>query len=498
MSEKRIDAGELSERERELIERVDDKKEELIDLLSQLISIDSRTVDPSKYTNLEDIFMHVKHFMEACGATTQFINCPHDHDDPDKGKPWYNLLGWIGKREGGHILQFNGHLDVVPFEESKWKDGLHPLKPVVLNDRVYGRGAADMKGGLASQMMAFKILAESDIKMHGCLQMWFVPDEEINGDHGAQFMAKEHKEMVNAGGTVISEPTGQPPVISPAIILGEKGHKWLRFTMHGSSGHGSMPKPKSNAIQKATRFISSIKKLKLPKVKPPLTIWNMLRGVLSRFTLRQLIKAARSPGDDEPDPYNEDGIGISNFFKTTISFTGIKAGKKVNVIPDTCEFCVDIRVLPGVTTQDVFDSLARYCMKLGYRLELPEGYENIQEGNRKVRDRPVDMELEIISCTNGTFVEPDRSFTKMLAKAFEDVYRVRAVYFFAPGSTDAVHMREQGIQDVVVFGPTGSRTHDSNEYVEIEHLVKTCKVYLLLAYRMLCKDTKNVPDSPTL
>nr|MDO8086537.1 M20/M25/M40 family metallo-hydrolase [Candidatus Sigynarchaeum springense] len=104
-------------------------------------------------------------------------------------------------------------------------------------------------------------------------------------------------------------------------------------------------------------------------------------------------------------------------------------------------------------------------------------------------EHPFDVELSVISSTPGTFEDPNRPFSQLLSEAFEDVYHVKAVHFFAPGSSDAVFFRGGGIKDVVLFGPTGGHMHDANEFVDIGDLVRTCKVYLLVAYRMLCKTT---------
>ena len=91
------------------------------------------------------------------------------------------------------------------------------------------------------------------------------------------------------------------------------------------------------------------------------------------------------------------------------------------------------------------------------------------------------------AATPGTIEDPRQPFTVLLDEAFEDVYHVKAVHFFAPGSSDAVFFRSAGLHDIILFGPTGGHAHDINEFVEIDALVKMCKVYLLVAYRMLCK-----------
>jgi acetylornithine deacetylase/succinyl-diaminopimelate desuccinylase-like protein len=481
--EKIIAARPLSEAEKAVVDLVDKHKDEIVDLLKKLIAIDSRVINLETFSDQAPIFSFIEDFMKNAGATCNYYRKPHPHAPAGSEQSWPSLIAAIGE-PGGKTLQYCGHVDVVPFSLDGWAS--NPLVPIEKNGKIYGRGSADMKGGVASQMMAFKIIATAGLPLKGRLQMLFLPDEEMNGDYGSQFMVREHKALVDAP-TIIGEPTGQPPIKSPAIIIGEKGHAWLTLKFIGASGHGSMPKPRSNAINKANRFISNKARMKLPKVKPPLSLANMLGGLLSRFSLKTLLSLLRAPSAEAPDPYNEDGVGIGNFFKTTISFNQIHAGSRVNVIPSTCSMEIDIRVLPGITIQQILDSIVDYCTKLGFRIKLPAGFTNKQEASRKFIDRPVDVELAIISSTPGTFEDPRKPFTLLLDQAFEAIYHVKAVHFFAPGSSDAVFFRSAGINDIILFGPSGGHSHDANEFVEVDELIKTCKVNLLAAYRMLCK-----------
>jgi succinyl-diaminopimelate desuccinylase len=490
VSEKIIPARPLSEVESSLVARVDEQAREIVELLKKLVAIDSRVINLETFSDQSPIFAFIEDFMKQAGATCERYYCPHPHAPPGSSQAWPSLLASVGER-GGKVLQFCGHADIVPFTADAW--ATDPLVPVEKAGKIYGRGSSDMKGGVASQMMAFKILANAGIPLKGRLQMLFFPDEEMNGDYGSQFMVREHKALVSAP-TIIGEPTGQPPIKSPAIIIGEKGHAWLKLKFFGASGHGSMPKPRSNAINKANRFIASQSAMKLPKVKPPLSLRKMLGSLLGRFSFGSLLALIRAPPSETPDPYNKDGLGIGNFFKSTISFNQIHAGTKVNVIPSTCEMEIDIRMLPGITLQQVLDSIVNYCTELGFIIRLPSGYRNHQEVAWKERweafllEHPVDVELAIISSTLGTFEDPSRPFTALLSEAFEDVYHVKAIQFFAPGSSDAVFFRSAGLNDIILFGPTGGHAHDANEFVEIDELIKTCKVYTLAAYRMLCKD----------
>src|SRR6056297_667825 len=338
MSEKIIEANPLNETETKICEMVEAEKDTLVNLLMDLIKIDSRSYSIERFSNMSKIFDFAEKFMNEVGYKTQMYKAPHLLKDENIGKKeWPNLIAYIegdlaeSKKQKKKTLQLNGHLDVVPFMENKWDEGTGPLKQMIKNGLVYGRGACDMKGGMASQMVACKIFKKLGIPFSGKLQLWCIPDEELDGIYGAQYMCKNHSEVVNADATIIAEPSGQPPVKSPAIVVGEKGHKWLKFNVYGASGHGSMPKPKSNAINKAVRFINKSNKWKLPKVKSPIGLWDLVKALFSRFSLGELIKALKSVGDEEPDPYMEDGLPIKHFFNTSVSFTMIEGGSKTNV-----------------------------------------------------------------------------------------------------------------------------------------------------------------------
>ncbi|MHA1338422.1 MAG: M20 family metallopeptidase [Promethearchaeota archaeon] len=482
----------LTDEEKKLLELVDKEKDNIIDLLKKLIEIDSRTYDSTIYSDLNQIFNFVENYLSNYGFQIKKYYAPHKdksgkiHED----KKWPNLICVYNGNEGeeGKILQLNGHLDVVPFTEENWKEGTHPLKPTEMDGRLYGRGSVDMKSGVACAISAMRIFKQAAIDFKGKLQLWLVPDEEIDGHYGARFMVKNHFDGVNADATIIGESTGQPPIQSPVIIIGEKGMQWLRLIFKGASGHGSMPKKRSNSINKVNRFIANIKKLKLPKVKSPISPFYVLKSLLSRYKIKDLFKIVKQAAEEEPDPFDEDGVSLSAFFNSTLSFNMIKAGEKVNVIPDTCELCLDFRVLPGITTQDIFDSLADYATKLRFRIEFPEGYKNKQKYSKKfkkIKDRPIDIQVEIITSHASTFEDPNSPPCQLMKKTFETIYRKNAIFFFAPGGTDATHMRNSGMKNCIVFGPSGFNAHSSNENVIIDDVINVTKTYLLYIYRFL-------------
>jgi succinyl-diaminopimelate desuccinylase len=172
-------------------------------------------------------------------------------------------------------------------------------------------------------------------------------------------------------------------------------------------------------------------------------------------------------------------------FKTTFSFNQINAGVKTNVIPDTCELEVDFRTMPGLKSQELIDAIAKYCSSLGYKIEFPEQFINLQHKQRKFKDKPTDITMSIITIGEGSSTDPNSEFGQILTQSFEAVYEVSPIYSYATGFSDAGNMREAGMKDIFIIGPGGSRAHNANEYADIHTLKDITKLYLLVAYRYL-------------
>ena len=232
------------------------------------------------------------------------------------------------------------------------------------------------------------------------------------------------------------------------ITIGEKGPHWLKFTFYGVAGHGSVPKQKSNALNKAARFIANSRRsFKIPDRKLPVNTFTLLRSFLERYTLPDLVKLM-SRKVANPNPLEKDKRKMGMAFKTTYSFDRIQAGQKVNIVPDLCELDVDFRVLPGLSAQELFDAIADYCTKLGYKVDLPEGYQNKQQASGRFADEPVDIRVSVITIGEGFLIDKDTQFGKVLAQAFEAVYQTKPVYTFSSGFSDGGNMLSGGMTDV--------------------------------------------------
>lgn len=197
----------------------------------------------------------------------------------------------IASRGVGGLL-LSGHLDTVPVGDS-WSMG----QGETLGDILYGRGAADMKGGCAAILLAAAEISKADIP----LSIAFTTDEETTM-LGADLLSKE-KEISSARAIVVCEPT------SLRIGLREKGLLQLRLATSGRSAHAAMPQQGENAIHKM--------------------LWALAR-------LQPLSR----------------NIDVAATDRMTLNVDSIRGGVKVNVIPDRCEAEIDIRTPPNMKTDE--------------------------------------------------------------------------------------------------------------------------------------------------
>ena len=202
-------------------------------------------------------------------------------------------------------LLFNGHIDVVPPGEVPWKHP--PFGAVIEGGRLYGRGTADMKGGLAAMLIAFEMLARGGRKLRGDLIFSAVTDEEL-GATGSRRLVTDGL-LHGVGGVVIGEPTGFKAYIA------QKGLCWLDLETTGLTAHGSMPHLGHNAI---------------------LDMHTLLAEVLA------------IPLREGTDPGNG---------RATLNVGMIHGGVGPNVVPDLCRVSLDFRLPPGVGEEELMSNI---------------------------------------------------------------------------------------------------------------------------------------------
>ena len=251
-------------------------------------------------------------------------------------------------------LLLMGHTDVVPVNPSGWSRD--PFGGELIDGIVWGRGAVDMLNLTSTMAVATRDLARSGWKPRGTLIYLAVADEEAGGHYGAGHLVEREPDAVRctyvlteSGGVPIPTPSG--PILRASV--GEKGGNWRTLVVNGTPGHGSRPFRTDNALVTAARVVARIADYR-PKAK----ILDVWRQYVTALGLDPEVTAALTDENRVWDAALKlDNLTVAReahaCTHTTFSPNVVRGGSKVNVIPDRIEIQVDIRALPGTTSEDV-------------------------------------------------------------------------------------------------------------------------------------------------
>jgi succinyl-diaminopimelate desuccinylase len=210
------------------------------------------------------------------------------------------------KGEGGGQLVFCGHMDTVRPGEQPWT--YPPFSGKIVGDKLYGRGASDMKSGLAAMYLAVESLFKEGKKLSKDIVFLATAGEEVDSCGARQYL--EDHQMENVEALVIGEPTNEK------VVVGHKGALWIEIVTVGKTAHGSMPEKGINAVESM----------------------NKVMDVLG--SLKEKWKISAEPLGD-----------------SSLAVTKINGGVQTNVIPDRCSMHVDIRSVPPQSHEQLLSEL---------------------------------------------------------------------------------------------------------------------------------------------
>jgi acetylornithine deacetylase len=251
-------------REAVVLHAIDEHRDDLVSLASDLIAFDTtarRFDEPPRQEAALQSF--VARRLEAIGAEVDLWEpAPEDlaaHPQVPTGLPFEGrpqLIARLSGESNARSLLFNGHIDVVPADPvGRWTSD--PFAPEVRNDRLYGRGAVDMKGGVAAMVFALEILAGLGIRTPQAILVNTVTDEESCGAGTLASLAHG----LRATAAVVPEPSNL------AVVTACRGILNLTVTVSGRSGHATMRQPDwraggaVNAIDKAAIVLVALERL---------------------------------------------------------------------------------------------------------------------------------------------------------------------------------------------------------------------------------------------
>lgn len=361
------------------------RKKELVDLTTRLVQLP--TENPPG--NEKAAAQFLKPLLSMMGFRVKILLSPQGR---------WNLIAERRWGKDGRTLIFNGHLDVVPAgDPSQWK--YPPFQGKLHKGRIYGRGASDMKSGIASFIHALSMIDRSKIHLHqGAVILHLVSDEESHGHQGMGFLTRT--EGIRGDAALVGEPSDLHPVIA------HKGALWLRISTLGKSAHSARPHLGVNAIEKMTKLIHQINLIPMKQEHP-------LLG------------------------------------KPTLSIGTIRGGTKINIIPDCCEIELDRRMLPAERKEEVLkeikkklDTVELQDPLLQYRMEEIDFAE---PSEIDPEEEIAKIGVEAIRKVMGK-KPPLRAFSGFTDSRFYINQCRIPTLILGPGDTNQIHTRDESVE----------------------------------------------------
>ena len=381
------------------------------ELLQKLIQFD--TTNPPG--NERECVLYINGLLQDAGIETTILA---------KEENRLNLIARIKGNGSAPPLLMQGHVDVVTTAGQQWEHD--PFGGELIDGYVWGRGALDMKGGVAMMVAAFMRAKVEEATLPGDVILTILADEENSGIYGAKFLVEEHPEQFTGVKYALGEFGGFNMSIAGKrfypIMVAEKQICWLKLIVRGPGGHGSMVMHEG-AMARLGTLLQKLDHTRLP-VHITQVSRMMLEGMANMvsFPTRSVLRLLLNPAmtDRIIDVLGEQGKTFDPLLHNTVNATIVHGGHKVNVIPSEIELQLDGRLLPGFTPDDMIAEL-----------------------------RPIvgsDIEIDVVEFDPGP-PEPDMGMFEMLGSILKeaDPEGIPAP-FIIPGVTDARFFAQLGIQ----------------------------------------------------
>jgi len=402
---------------------VENRRDQLVDLTRSLIRFPTINPPGDAYRPCAEF---IARYMHGLGFQCQLLTA---EGEPGHSK-LYPRTNVICRREGkraGATVHFNGHIDVVETGQG-WS--VDPFVGVVADGKVFGRGACDMKGGLAAAIIAADAFIATIPDFPGAIEISGTVDEESGGFAGVGFLARQgYFSPPRVDHVIIPEPLNKD-----RVCLGHRGVWWAEIETHGQIAHGSMPFLGDCAIRHMSAFIEALET----------TIYPTLNRRQTRM------------------PVVPDGAR-----RSTLNLNGIHGGQAEGFdglpspnVADSCRMTIDRRFLIEETLDDVKSEVIAVLDQM-----------------KSTRPR-FDYQIRDIMEVLPLMTEPDAPVASAVAAAIRDVLHTDAQFVVSPGTYDQKHISRIGhLHDCVAYGPgILDLAHQPDEWIGIEDMVQSATV----------------------
>ena len=406
--------------------RIFDARDLLVELTQALIQVPTLNPPGLDYAAICDV---LEDWLKPHGFDIKRVRAVGALGDSDKYPRW-NLIARHEGRNSGECVHFNSHTDVVSVGEG-WS--VDPFEGIVKDGRVYGRGACDMKGGLAASMIAAVCFVAEHPEYNGSIEISGTCDEESGGFGGVAYLAeKGWFDPSRVQHVIIPEPLNKD-----RICLGHRGVLWTEIETHGHIAHGSMPFLGDCAVRHMGAVIEAFEDTLIPRLQQRRTAMPVVPDGARQSTLN--INSIHG-GQEEP----EEG------------YTGLPSA----LVPDRCRMVVDRRFLIEEDLEAV-------------RAELHDILENVKQDRDKF-----DYRVREMFSVLPTMTERDAPVVTAVAGAIKARLGTDPDYVVSPGTYDQKHIDRIGrLHNCIAYGPgILDLAHQPDEYVGIQDMIDSAQV----------------------
>jgi succinyl-diaminopimelate desuccinylase len=389
------------------------REDEIAALLADLVAIPTENPPGKNYRACVDLLeTHLRQVGLDCQRLGPSVARNDAEDSPE------SLLATHGS--GERALYFHGHYDVVPSQTSG------QFQPMRKEHFLFGRGSADMKGGIVAMLYAIRALKQIGMDLKDRIGLMLVPNEETGGAGGTSWLARQGLLGRDGIGMLLAEPT------SGVVWNANRGAISLRIRVFGKSAHVGLQHQGANAFERMHRVVEQLIPLK-KEVEQRKTRWK---------------------------------VGAEQMRNSILMLGGMSGGgANFNVVPEQCWFTIDRRINPEENLEEekahLLDVLEQ-CKKEGIPLE----WDVLQDGR-------------------SAECREDEALGEALSRSVQTVTGEPPLFEMCPGLLETRFYTAAGIP-AYAYGPgLLSVAHGPNEYVDLRKVTDCAAIYALTAFDML-------------
>lgn len=344
-----------------------------------------------------------------------------------------NVIGELGGEDGPSLI-FNAHMDTVPIFDGWTKK---PYSGEIIDEKIYGRGSADDKSCVAAEIFAVKALLDAGVDFKGKLIVTAVVNEEIGGIGGAEYIINEG--IVKGDACLLGDGACEYPTAYNGGSLA------ITFTIKGLRSH-VMSYPDLNPPNRNKYSgINAIQKM--------LKVMNFLEDLQNKLNNKET----------QYPIYPDLPSKISS-----VNFTMIEGGTYLGSTPDKCILHCLISTIPEQDIDNIESEVVDFIEKM------------------KNKNPTLDITLQVANKTKPTIANVTSNFANVVKNAFKSVYNEEKEFKTFTSITDVPHFQLNGIETILIGTLRGENNyHAQDEFVYIEDLINTTKIYALTALNYL-------------